>query len=92
MSTQSTLNAGTTLLSSNNTWAGSNAFTQFPTAPTASSGDSTTKLATTAFVQGASSNLLTSNNSWAGSNAFTQFPTAPKMTNTGFRFTAVRIG
>ena len=57
---QTTLNAGTTLLTSSNNWTGNNNFALIPTAPTPTSGDSTTKIATTAFISNALSSYLTS--------------------------------
>jgi hypothetical protein len=62
---QSTLNAGTSLLSSNNTWTGTNNFILSPTAPTPSTDDNSTTLATTEFVQSKLSNF------WGG-NATTE--------------------
>lgn len=59
---QTTLNAGTTLLSSNNNWTGTNNFTQIPTSITATLSDNSTKLATTSYVDTSiSTNNLSSN-------------------------------
>jgi hypothetical protein len=67
---QTTLNAGTNLLSSTNTWTGNNNFTISLTAPTLDSSDNSTNVATTAYVTTAVNNLSTSNNVWNGENNF----------------------
>ena len=56
---QTTLNAGTTLLSSNNTFTGTNDFTLSPTVPTKIYPSNTTDVATTAFVSSNFVNLDT---------------------------------
>jgi len=68
------------LLASNNTWTGDNAFNPVSTNPMTSNAvmplatDSSTKIPTTAWVQTAvdqgSQDLLASNNTWTGTNAF----------------------
>jgi hypothetical protein len=54
---QSTFNAGTTLLTSNNNWTGNNHFALSPTVPTVITGDDSTKAASTEFVATAISNI-----------------------------------
>jgi hypothetical protein len=71
----------TSLLGTNNTWSGTNAFsTTIPTTLTASTGDNSTSLATTAFVQTAVSGGPTlgggtsgSPQNWTGYNNFSYF-------------------
>ena len=79
---QTTLNAGTTLLSSNNNWNGTNNFTQIPTTTTATLSDNSTKLATTAYVDSSitASSKLGTNNIWSGTNNFLQIPTTTTAT------------
>lgn len=55
---QSTLNAGTTLLTSNNNWTASNNFVLSPTVPTVISSDNSTKVASTGFVNTALSDIV----------------------------------
>lgn len=54
---QSTLNAGTTLLTSDNNWTANNNFELSPTVPTVSAGDNSYKVASTEFVTTAISNI-----------------------------------
>jgi len=68
---------GSSLLSSNNTWTGTNAFnTSLPTSTVTPSGS--TELTTKAYVDSViGSSLLSSNNTWTGTNAFnTSLPTS----------------
>jgi trimeric autotransporter adhesin len=67
---QTSLNAGTNLLGSSNTWSGNNTFSISLTAPTLDQSDNSTNAATTAYVRTAISNLSTSNNVWNGTNNF----------------------
>jgi hypothetical protein len=55
---QSTLNAGTTLLTSNNNWTANNNFVLSPTVPTVISSDNSYKVASTEFVNTAVSNIV----------------------------------
>jgi len=57
---QSTLNAGTTLLSSTNNWTGNNTFQIIPTTLTATAGSNNTQLTTTAYIYNALSSYLLS--------------------------------
>ena len=74
-----TAGAGTNLIPANNTWTGTNAFNNVApitsTATQPASNDSSTKIPTTAWVQGAitagaGTNLIPANNTWTGTNAF----------------------
>jgi hypothetical protein len=57
---QTTLNAGTTLLTSSNNWTGNNNFELIPTTQTATAGSNDTKITTTAYIFNALSDYLTS--------------------------------
>lgn len=57
---QTTLNAGTTLLTSSNNWTGNNNFALIPTSETATAGSNNTQLTTTAYIYNALSSYLTS--------------------------------
>jgi hypothetical protein len=95
---QSTLNAGTTLLTSDNNWTGNNNFELSPTVPTVSAGDASTKVASTEFVNTAITTLLTLDNDFTGTNNFELSPTVPtvsagdastKVASTDFVTTAI---
>ena len=78
---QTTLNAGTTLLTSSNNWTGNNSFALSPTAPTPTVNDISTKIATTEFISTALTPYLTSSSAadtYASLNSptFTQSITA----------------
>ena len=77
---QTTLNAGTTLLSSNNNWNGTNNFTQIPTTTTATLSDNSTKLATTAYVDSSITTNNTSSNAYLTINTSVLPYTIPTLT------------
>ena len=55
---QSTLNAGTTLLTSDNNWTANNNFELSPIVPTVTAGDASTKVASTEYVDTAINNIV----------------------------------
>ena len=79
---------GSSLLSSNNTWTGTNAFnTSLPTSTVTPSGS--TELTTKAYVDSViGASLLSSNNTWTGTNAFnTSLPTSTITPSTSTQLT-----
>lgn len=56
---QTTLNAGTTLLTSSNNWTGNNNFELIPTTQTATAGSNNTQITTTAYIYNALLSYLT---------------------------------
>jgi hypothetical protein len=74
---------GGSILGTNNTWTGTNAFNSF--LPTSTATPTTgTQLTTKTYVDTASASLLGTNNTWTGTNAFnTSLPTS---TITGYPF------
>jgi hypothetical protein len=89
--------SGGDLLSSNNTFTGSNTFNVIPTAPTPTpSGATSSQIATVGYVQSvipSSSNspTLTGPNSFSGTNTFTQYPTITAPTPTPSEATSSQI-
>ena len=73
--------AGSTLLSNNNTWTGTNNFMQIPTCeanqPVGSA--TTTQIPTMEWVQSSLTYLKTIANTWTGINSFSQAITIPKL-------------